>query len=787
MQKFLENRKTGGDRLPFIKNSIAFSGVDRGGGLKEIANARIKWRYLQIMSWLSEKRRFISQLNENADFRKALFSPILVPFEGARYRSGECIFEYLTDGRVRRYKVCGIQSGGLSNVYTVIDLDEMKPYCLKENRSTFGNPQKKDERLKFEAELCAKLGPHPNLVELRSVFSHRNRTCVVYEFVPGRSLNHYLRGMPLDPREAIRYSLELCRAMKFACQKLPGFVHGDIKPGNCLISEHGTLKLADFGLSAIEDFENAARKNTGTDHGGGRNYGGTDAYMAPELFQSGPVNRQLADVYAFGITFFEMLTGDRPFRSRSSLEAGPEASEFTLPEEKLDKSGISTSLIKLIKSCLSENPSMRPGCFCEIEAELHRITGVETGLELPEIERLAAVSPKSAASLSKFVKPMGDNEVQAIENRFEINEIAPVVQTSEQAMVSGGMTQEKPGLADSFTWNFRKAKLLVSNGKYREAEPFVSKALSLYPENITALNLAGEICFNLGQAREAEIFLERAIKLDKWQSESYYLLCRSYLSFGRLEKAHEIAGRALACGIDNSFFFSLRGEYFKGTEQFAKAAASYKRALLEENGQVTRKKFTDACFMLDDEEESGSGLVTQHRKMLFEGARLLGNISGSSIPSTFIKNFFKLPVDRKSTGLIIFALDDVLIAGLSRGSEKTCADICTYLLKVLENIAIHELAFDIYYPIGKILYFLGRFEECEKVFRQSLKQTGASENAFYYLGACRELSGDFRSALKFYKKAQRLNPNCELNFTGVNRAASQIKRKKIVSRIFFKT
>ena len=129
----------------------------------------------------------------------------------------------------------------------------------------------------------------------------------------------------------------------------------------------------------------------------------------------------------------------------------------------------------------------------------------------------------------------------------------------------------------------------------------------------------------------------------------------------------------------------------------------------------------------------------------------------------------RLPPGKTAALLNLFLLDDVLLMCLreSRGGAPT--ELKEYLLKSLELAPSRRLGFDIYHPVGKILYYLRRYEECEKVYLCSIEKNGANRFAYYYLAACREIAGDFETSLKYYRAARRHDPLARLHRRALGR------------------
>lgn len=151
------------------------------------------------------------------------------------------------------------------------------------------------ERFVREARTLARLN-HPNIV---AVFDHGESGGLYYfvmEFVDGVHLRDLLRDGKLEPEQARAIVPPVCEALQYAHDQ--GIVHRDIKPENLLLDQQGRVKIADFGIAALVGAEGESI--------------GTPAYMAPEQADRRVEVDHRADIYALGVVFYEMLTGERP-------------------------------------------------------------------------------------------------------------------------------------------------------------------------------------------------------------------------------------------------------------------------------------------------------------------------------------------------------------------------------------------------------------------------------------------------------------------------------------------
>ena len=148
-----------------------------------------------------------------------------------------------------------------------------------------------------EAKIIAGL-IHDHIVRIHDIEERYRTLFIIMEYLKGDSLTcmiEHLRAIP--PKLAASFLIQVCSALAYAHKR--GIIHRDINPSNIIVQPHDHIKILDFGLACslgTEDFSNA----------------GTAQYMAPEQIEGRPVDER-TDIYALGITAYEMVTGRRPF------------------------------------------------------------------------------------------------------------------------------------------------------------------------------------------------------------------------------------------------------------------------------------------------------------------------------------------------------------------------------------------------------------------------------------------------------------------------------------------
>lgn len=205
-----------------------------------------------------------------------------------------------TLGKYERLDVLGHGISGI--VYLARDTLLNKQVAIKEVDVQAGDVS----RFLEEARVMDRLR-HPNIVRVNGVDRIEGHVVIDMEYVRGPNLQQLLREQGvLPPDEGVRIAIAVLDALAYAHAMQT--VHRDIKPANILIGRNGDVKLVDFGLAEI--------LSTNAYAGGA----GTYAYMAPEDFASEDRSDQQSDIWAVGITLFEALTGERPFRVASARD-----------------------------------------------------------------------------------------------------------------------------------------------------------------------------------------------------------------------------------------------------------------------------------------------------------------------------------------------------------------------------------------------------------------------------------------------------------------------------------
>ncbi len=197
------------------------------------------------------------------------------------------------------YQVTGVLGrGGMGKVFRVRSLITDREEAMKIVLPDLEERPELADRFLREIKVHASLR-HPNIAALHTALRIGDRLVMTLELVEGVSLEEKLRAGFLGVPTAVNYALQALSALGYAHEH--GVIHRDIKPANILIATDGAVKLTDFGIAR----SSTAQRLTGTGLAVG-----TLAYMSPEQIRSGQVDAR-SDLYSFGLTFYEMVTGRR--------------------------------------------------------------------------------------------------------------------------------------------------------------------------------------------------------------------------------------------------------------------------------------------------------------------------------------------------------------------------------------------------------------------------------------------------------------------------------------------
>ena len=322
-------------------------------------------------------------------------------------------------------------SGGMGTVYQAEDRLG-KQLAIKVIHPELATKSEFKDRFFNEARVLDKLGQHPNIVFLWGLFEESDVLYIVMDFVEGDDL-----GVVIHERTglmAVEYALPVFRqvldAIGFAHAR--GVVHRDIKPSNILVPaapdggpprvrNTDDVKVMDFGIArALHD----PRLTT-------QGVIGTPEYMAPELFEEGQDAGEQTDIYSLGVTIYELVTGQVPFKSKSGTTA---ASLYQIARDKLEESPppptthyppLDKGVEAVIMSAIARNPADRIGSVAAlaqaVDEQIDRL-----GIEVPGKDRATA---SATATIGQFPPAKAPSEPE-----LALPDLPPDVNTPQDSV-----------------------------------------------------------------------------------------------------------------------------------------------------------------------------------------------------------------------------------------------------------------------------------------------------------------------------------------------------------------
>jgi serine/threonine protein kinase len=248
-------------------------------------------------------------------------------------------------GRYELLEIIG--EGGMAKVYKAHCRLLDRIVAIKILKDEFSKDKGFVEKFRTEALSAARIN-HPNIVNIYDVGQEDDIYYIVMEFVDGKTLKEVISNeAPLSVEHATDIAIMICDGVHHAHEK--GIIHRDIKPHNILITEHGMVKVADFGV---------ARAISNATITYGNNIVGSVHYISPEQAKGEPVNRT-TDIYSIGCVLYEMLTGRPPFNAENAITVALKHIHDEVPLPRKLNSNIPIALEGIILKAMQKSPSQR--------------------------------------------------------------------------------------------------------------------------------------------------------------------------------------------------------------------------------------------------------------------------------------------------------------------------------------------------------------------------------------------------------------------------------------------
>jgi len=480
------------------------------------------------------------------------------------------------------YRIVGkIGEGSGGTVYKALHQRLQKEVVLKKIHSKIQDITTN----RAEADILKNLR-HPYLPQVLDFLEYKGEVYTVMDFIPGQSFQKYLDdGVRFSQQQVLTWGQQICMTLDYLHSQNPAIIHGDIKPGNIMRMPDGNICLIDFNISALI-------------HGYGAAVSGyTKGYASPEQIAVAEHNRHIsnrelwetidarADIYSFGATMYQMLTGVRPASDPKRME----------PIQNF-KIKISDVFAQLIMKCLEADPNKRY---------------------------------QSAGKLLYDMKHMWRKDRRyrrlVMGQRFAYGLVIVIVMVLSAVVVNGKerMEQEKLETYESYV---RQLEACIENEEYEEFETYYKDSIQLLPDEAeayyqkaVALNSQQQYEDNIQFIQDTVLSNEAIVDSGERLSDFYYLLANGYTELENYKNA--IAYYELAIGEysenedyyrDYTIALARRGDTDKarqvlqdaGEQGLGDAGLSYvygEIAYEEQDYRTAKEKFAECIGQTDDD------------------------------------------------------------------------------------------------------------------------------------------------------------------------------------------
>lgn len=258
-----------------------------------------------------------------------------------------------------RYEILEqIGVGGMSYVYRAMCHTLNRQVAIKVLKEEFASDEAFVEKFKMEAQAAARLS-HPNIVNVYDVVDEGELHYIVMELIDGITLKNYIQKKgQLETREAIGISIQVAQGIEAAHAQ--HIIHRDIKPQNMIIAMDGTVKVADFGIARAVSAQTMNAQAVGSVH-----------YISPEQAK-GEFCDERSDIYSFGITMYEMVTGKVPFEGDNTVSVALAHLSEPIPAPSQSNPKVGLAMEEIILKCTRKRPEQRYQSITEVIADLRK-------------------------------------------------------------------------------------------------------------------------------------------------------------------------------------------------------------------------------------------------------------------------------------------------------------------------------------------------------------------------------------------------------------------------------
>lgn len=338
-----------------------------------------------------------------------------------------------------RYEILRyIGGGGMSRVYLAHDVILDRDVAIKILNYDFSNEEELKRRFLREAMSATSLS-HPNIVDIFDVGEDGDHYYLVMEYVDGQTLKDFIvTNGPLSPAQAVPIMEQLVSAISNA--HYYGIVHRDIKPQNILMDQNGHVKITDFGIAMALSATTQTKTNSVL---------GTVHYLSPEQARGGMATKK-SDIYALGIVFFELLTGQLPFSGESAVSIALKHLQEETPSVRAMFPSIPQSVENVILKATAKDAYARYESADEMLEDLSSVLSPSRANE----EKFVIVFDDEATRAIPIIKPeMMQQEIESTRKHEPVQPV-PISEEEQKEEVKVPPTKPKQDKKKRKKWPF---------------------------------------------------------------------------------------------------------------------------------------------------------------------------------------------------------------------------------------------------------------------------------------------------------------------------------------------
>lgn len=250
-----------------------------------------------------------------------------------------------------------VGSGGMGEVYAGRDTKLDRPVAIKFLRPDMASQADLRSRFEAEARAAGRLS-HPNVVGIFDTGEHEGRPFIVMELLSGRTLADEAAQGPSEEKRARQVGREILSALR--ASHVQGVLHRDLKPGNVLLTQDGSVKVGDFGVAKMAEGMDLTQAGMVL---------GTPSYLAPERIAGEPASES-TDIYSVGVMLYELVAGRRPFEADTPLGLIRAIQDEPVPPLDAERPDIDPGFAAVVARAMARDPEERYISAAEMEADL---------------------------------------------------------------------------------------------------------------------------------------------------------------------------------------------------------------------------------------------------------------------------------------------------------------------------------------------------------------------------------------------------------------------------------